>query len=243
MTVLELSRWQFGITTVYHFIFVPLTLSLSYLVAIMQTLWRVKKDDVYLRMTKFFGKIFLINFAVGVVTGIVQEFQFGMNWSAYSRFVGNVFGAPLAMEALLTFFLESTFIGVWIFGWNKLSPRLHLAAIWLVSVGTSLSAFFILAANSWMQHPVGYRVDPATHRVVLTSIVALLTNPTVLGHLAARVLRRVHGGRRGDRGGQRLARGPAQGPGRVPAGHAARPGRSRCWPASPPRSPGTCRPG
>jgi cytochrome bd ubiquinol oxidase subunit I len=180
MTVLELSRWQFGITTVYHFIFVPLTLSLSYLVAIMQTLWRVKKDDVYLRMTKFFGKIFLINFAVGVVTGIVQEFQFGMNWSAYSKFVGNVFGAPLAMEALLTFFLESTFIGVWIFGWNKLSPRLHLAAIWLVSVGTSLSAFFILAANSWMQHPVGYRVDPATHRVVLTSIVALLTNPTVL---------------------------------------------------------------
>jgi cytochrome d ubiquinol oxidase subunit I len=180
MTVLELSRWQFGITTVYHFIFVPLTLSLSYLVAIMQTLWRVKQDDVYLRMTKFFGKIFLINFAVGVVTGIVQEFQFGMNWSAYSKFVGNVFGAPLAMEALLTFFLESTFIGVWIFGWNKLSPRLHLAAIWLVSIGTSLSAFFILAANSWMQHPVGYRVDPATHRVVLTSIVALLTNPTVL---------------------------------------------------------------
>jgi cytochrome bd ubiquinol oxidase subunit I len=180
MTVLELSRWQFGITTVYHFIFVPLTLSLSYLVAVMQTLWRVKKDDVYLRMTKFFGKIFLINFAVGVVTGIVQEFQFGMNWSAYSRFVGNVFGAPLAMEALLTFFLESTFIGIWIFGWNKLSPQLHLAAIWLVAVGTSLSAFFILAANSWMQHPVGYRVDPATHRVILTSIVALLTNSTVL---------------------------------------------------------------
>jgi cytochrome bd ubiquinol oxidase subunit I len=180
MSVLELSRWQFGITTVYHFIFVPLTLSLSYLVAIMQTMWRIKKDDVYLRMTKFFGKIFLINFAVGVVTGIVQEFQFGMNWSAYSKFVGNVFGAPLAMEALLTFFLESTFIGIWIFGWNKLSPRLHLAAIWLTAVGTSLSAFFILAANSWMQHPVGYRVDPATHRVILTSIVALLTNSTVL---------------------------------------------------------------
>jgi len=180
MTVLELSRWQFGITTVYHFIFVPLTLSLSYLVAIMQTLWRVKKDDVYLRMTKFFGKIFLINFAVGVVTGIVQEFQFGMNWSDYSRFVGNVFGAPLAMEALLTFFLESTFIGLWVFGWNKLPPRLHLATIWLTAIGTSLSAFFILAANSWMQHPVGYRVDPATHRVVLTSIWAVLTNSTVL---------------------------------------------------------------
>jgi cytochrome d ubiquinol oxidase subunit I len=180
MSVLELSRWQFGITTVYHFIFVPLTLSLSYLVAGMQTAWLIKKDDVYLRMTKFFGKIFLINFAVGVVTGIVQEFQFGMNWSAYSTFVGNVFGAPLAMEALLTFFLESTFIGLWIFGWNKLSPRVHLATIWLTAVGTSLSAFFILAANSWMQHPVGYRVDPATHRVVLTSIVALLTNSTVL---------------------------------------------------------------
>ena len=180
MNALDLSRWQFGITTVYHFIFVPLTLSLSYLIACLQTTWLVKKDPAYLRLTKFFGKIFLINFAVGVVTGIVQEFQFGMNWSAYSRFVGNVFGAPLAMEALLTFFLESTFIGLWIFGWNKLSPRLHLATIWLVAIGTSLSAFFILAANSWMQHPVGYRVDPATHRVVLTSVWALLTNSTVL---------------------------------------------------------------
>src|SRR6266699_1433183 len=180
MSVLLLSRWQFGITTVYHFIFVPLTLSLSYLIAGMQTAWLIKKDDVYLRMTKFFGKIFLINFAVGVVTGIVQEFQFGMNWSDYSKFVGNVFGAPLAMEALLTFFLESTFIGLWVFGWNKLPPRVHLATIWLTAIGTSLSAFFILAANSWMQHPVGYRVDPATHRVVLTSIVALLTNSTVL---------------------------------------------------------------
>ena len=180
MTVLELSRWQFGITTVYHFIFVPLTIGLSLVVACMQTAWMIKKDPAYLRMTKFFGKIFLINFAVGVVTGIVQEFQFGMNWSAYSQFVGNVFGAPLAMEALLAFFLESTFIGLWIFGWNKLSPRLHLATIWLAAVGTNLSAFFILAANSWMQHPVGYRVDPVTHKVVLTSIVALLTNSTAV---------------------------------------------------------------
>jgi cytochrome bd ubiquinol oxidase subunit I len=180
MNALDLSRWQFRITTVYHFIFVPLTLSLVYLIAGLQTAWLIKKNPEYLRLTKFFGKIFLINFAVGVVTGIVQEFQFGMNWSAYSKFVGNVFGAPLAMEALLTFFLESTFIGLWIFGWNKLSPRLHLATIWLVAIGTSMSAFFILAANSWMQHPVGYRVDPATHRVVLTSIVALLTNSTVL---------------------------------------------------------------
>jgi cytochrome d ubiquinol oxidase subunit I len=180
MSVLDLSRWQFGITTVYHFIFIPLTIGLSILVACMQTAWVIKKDPVYLRMTKFFGKIFLINFAVGVVTGIVQEFQFGMNWSAYSRFVGNVFGAPLAMEALLAFFLESTFIGLWIFGWDKLSPRLHLATIWLAALATNLSAFFILAANSWMQHPVGYKVSPVTHRVELTSIVALLTNSTLL---------------------------------------------------------------
>ena len=180
MNVLDLSRWQFGITTVYHFIFVPLTIGISILVAAMQTAWVVKKDPVYLRMTKFFGKIFLINFAVGVVTGIVQEFQFGMNWSAYSRFVGDVFGAPLAMEALLAFFMESTFIGLWVFGWNKLPPKLHLATIWLAAVGTNLSAFFILAANSWMQHPVGYRINPVTHRTQLTSIVALLTNSTVL---------------------------------------------------------------
>jgi len=180
MSVLELSRWQFGITTVYHFIFVPLTIGLSLVVACMQTAWVVRKDAVYLRMTKFFGKIFLINFAVGVVTGIVQEFQFGMNWSAYSVFMGNVFGAPLAMEALLAFFMESTFIGLWIFGWNKLSPRLHLATIWLAAIGTSLSAYFILAANAWMQHPVGYRVVPGSHKVELTSIFAVLTNSTAI---------------------------------------------------------------
>jgi cytochrome d ubiquinol oxidase subunit I len=180
VTALDLARWQFGITTVYHFIFVPLTIGLSILVACMQTAWFIKKDPEYLRMTKFFGKLFLINFAVGVVTGIVQEFQFGMNWSAYSRFVGDVFGAPLAMEALLAFFMESTFLGLWIFGWHRLSPRLHLATIWLAAIGTNLSAYFILAANSWMQHPVGYRINPVTHRAQLTSIVALLTNSTVL---------------------------------------------------------------
>ena len=180
MNALDLSRWQFGITTVYHFIFVPLTIGLSILVACLQTAWLVKKDTAYLRMTKFFGKLFLINFAVGVVTGIVLEFQFGMNWSAYSRFVGDVFGAPLAMEGLLAFFMESTFLGLWIFGWNKLSPRLHLATIWLVAFATSMSAYFILAANSWMQHPVGYRINPVTHRAELTSIVKLLTNSTVL---------------------------------------------------------------
>jgi cytochrome bd ubiquinol oxidase subunit I len=180
MSTLDLSRWQFGITTVYHFIFVPLTIGLSLLVACLQTAWLVKQDPVYLRLTKFFGKLFLINFAVGVVTGIVQEFQFGMNWSAYSKFVGDVFGAPLAMEALLAFFMESTFLGLWIFGWDKLSPRVHLATIWLAAIGTSLSAYFILAANAWMQHPVGYTVSPVTHRAELTSIVALLTNSTAL---------------------------------------------------------------
>ena len=180
MSTLDLSRWQFGITTVYHFIFVPLTIGLSLLVASLQTAWLIKKNPAYLRLTKFFGKLFLINFAVGVVTGIVQEFQFGMNWSAYSKFVGDVFGAPLAMEALLAFFMESTFLGLWIFGWNKLSPRVHLATIWLAAIGTSLSAYFILAANAWMQHPVGYTVNPVTHRAQLTSIVALLTNSTAL---------------------------------------------------------------
>jgi cytochrome d ubiquinol oxidase subunit I len=180
MSVLELSRWQFGITTVYHFIFVPLTIGLSVLVAGLQTAWLIKKDPAYLRMTKFFGKLFLINFAVGVVTGIVLEFQFGMNWSAYSRFVGDVFGAPLAMEGLLAFFMESTFLGLWIFGWDKLSPRLHLATIWAAAIGSNISVFFILAANSWMQHPVGYRINPVTHRAELTSIEKLLTNSTLL---------------------------------------------------------------
>ena len=180
MNALDLARWQFGITTVYHFIFVPLTIGLSILVAVMQTVWHVKKNPLYLRMTRFFGTLFLINFAVGVVTGIVQEFQFGMNWSDYSRFVGDVFGAPLAMEGLLAFFLESTFLGLWIFGWNRLSPRVHLATIWLAAIGTNLSAYFILAANSWMQHPVGYRINPVTHRAELTSIGKLLTNSTVL---------------------------------------------------------------
>ncbi len=183
MSELDLARWQFGITTVYHFIFVPLTLGLSLLVAGLQTAWMVKKDPEYLRMTKFFGTLFLINFAVGVVTGIVQEFQFGMNWSAYSRFVGDVFGAPLAMEGLLAFFAESTFLGLWIFGWGRLSPRVHLAMIWLAALGSNLSAYFILAANSWMQHPVGYRINPVTHRAELTSIWKVLTNSTVLAAL------------------------------------------------------------
>jgi cytochrome d ubiquinol oxidase subunit I len=173
---LDLARWQFGITTIYHFLFVPLTIGLSVIVASLQTAWHRTGRTEYLRATKFFGKLFLINFAMGVVTGIVQEFQFGMNWSAYSTFVGDVFGAPLAMEALLAFFLESTFIGLWIFGWDKLPRRVHLACIWAAAVGTNLSAYFILAANAWMRHPVGYEVDPVTGRARLTDIVAVLTN-------------------------------------------------------------------
>ena len=146
----------------------------------MQTAWYRTNKPHYLRMTKFWGKLFLINFAIGVVTGIVQEFQFGMNWSDYSRFVGDVFGAPLAMEALLAFFLESTFLGLWIFGWDKLPKRVHLATIWIASIGTMISAYFILAANSFMQHPVGYTIDVAKNRAELTSIWAVLGNSTTL---------------------------------------------------------------
>ena len=154
MNALDLARWQFAITTVYHFLFVPITIGLGFLVAGLQTAWYRNNNLKYLRATKFFGKLFLINFAIGVVTGIVQEFQFGMNWSTYSRFVGDIFGAPLAMEGLLAFFLESTFLGLWIFGWDRLPKKIHLATIWLAATGTLLSAYFILAANSWMQHPV-----------------------------------------------------------------------------------------
>ena len=180
MSAETLARWQFGILTVYHFLFVPLTIGLSMLVAGMQTAWYRTSNDKYLRMTKFWGKLFLINFAIGVVTGIVQEFQFGMNWSDYSRFVGDIFGAPLAMEGLLAFFLESTFLGLWIFGWDRLPKKVHLGTIWLTAIGTWLSAYFILAANSWMQHPVGYRINPDTHRAELTSIWKVLTNSTTL---------------------------------------------------------------
>ena len=178
MNVVDISRWQFGITTVYHFIFVPLTIGLAPLIAIMQTVWVVTGKDAWYRLTKFFGKLFLINFAIGVATGIVQEFQFGMNWSEYSRFVGDVFGAPLAMEGLAAFFFESTFIGLWIFGWNRLPRLVHLACIWIVAIGVNVSAFFIIVANSFMQHPVGAHYNPATRRAELDSIGALLSNNT-----------------------------------------------------------------
>src|SRR5690625_145991 len=159
MDVLDLARLQFGATTVFHYFFVPMTIGLAGLVAGLQTAWVRTGHERYLKLTKFFGTLFLINFAMGIVTGIIQEFQFGMNWSDYSRFVGDVFGAPLAIEALFAFFMESTFIGLWIFGWDRLSKRVHLACIWLVSFGTVLSAFWILAANSFMQRPVGFVIN------------------------------------------------------------------------------------
>ncbi|KWX03825.1 cytochrome BD ubiquinol oxidase subunit I [Carbonactinospora thermoautotrophica] len=180
MDPLLLARWQYAITTVYHFLFVPITIGMSTLVAVLQTAWLRTGKEHYLRATKFWGKLFLINFAMGVVTGIVQEFQFGMNWSDYSRFVGDIFGAPLAIEGLLAFFLESTFLGLWIFGWDRLPKKVHLACIWLAAIGTLLSAYFILSANSWMQHPVGYRINPEAGRAELTDIAAVLTQNTAV---------------------------------------------------------------
>ncbi|HEX7351844.1 cytochrome ubiquinol oxidase subunit I [Brachybacterium sp.] len=188
MDALDLARWQFGITTVYHFVFVPLTIGLSLLVAIMNTRAVFAKDpvrkDAWTRMTKFFGSMLIVNFGIGIATGIVQEFQFGMNWSEYARFVGDVFGAPLALEGLAAFFLESVFLGLWIFGWGKLPEKIHLLTIWAVALGTTLSAYFIIAANSFMQHPVGAALNPETGRAELDpsqgSILAVLSNVTAL---------------------------------------------------------------
>jgi cytochrome d ubiquinol oxidase subunit I len=178
MNALELARWQFGITTLFHFIFVPVTIGLAISVAFLQTRWYRTGDEQWLRSTRFWGKLLLISFALGVATGIVQEFQFGMNWSNYSRFVGDIFGAPLAMEALAAFFVESTFLGLWIFGWGRLSKKVHLATVWLVAGSTALSAYFILAANSWMQHPVGYKMEGG--RAQLTNIADVLFNNTAI---------------------------------------------------------------
>ncbi len=180
MDVLDIARIQFGVITVYHYMFVPLTIGGTALIAIMETMWLRTKNPDYLRLTKFFGKLLLINFAIGVVTGIVQEFQFGMNWSDYSRFVGDVFGAPLAAEGLLAFFLESTFLGLWIFGWDKLPRGVHAACMWIVHLGTLASGWFILAANSWMQHPVGYRFNPESGRAEMTDFAAVMFNKVQL---------------------------------------------------------------
>jgi cytochrome bd ubiquinol oxidase subunit I len=177
MDPLILSRWQFAFTTIYHFFLVPLTLGLSILVAIFESRYVATGNETYKHMAKFWGKVFLINYAAGVVTGIVQEFHFGMNWSGYARFMGDIFGAPLAIEALLAFYLESTFIGVWIFGWDRLSKKLHLAAAWLVAIGSNLSAFWILIANSFMQNPVGYVIENG--RAFMTDFRALVTNPNL----------------------------------------------------------------
>ena len=174
MDVVSLSRLQFAVTSMFHFIFVPLTLGLSIMTAYMETRWVKTGDEVYLKMTRFWGKLFLINFALGVVTGITMEFQFGMNWAEYSKYVGDIFGAPLAIEATVAFFLESVFIGLWIFGWNKVSKNVHALSIWLVAIATNLSALWILLANGWMQHPVGYELRSG--RAEMVDFGALITN-------------------------------------------------------------------
>ncbi|MBI1921800.1 MAG: cytochrome ubiquinol oxidase subunit I [Geobacter sp.] len=175
MDVLTLSRLQFAVTSAFHFIFVPLTLGLSILTAYMETRYVRTGDETYLKMAKFWGKLFLINFALGVVTGITLEFQFGMNWAEYSKYVGDIFGAPLAIEATVAFFLESVFIGVWIFGWNRVSKKLHAVSIWLVAIASNLSALWILLANGWMQHPVGYVLRNG--RAEMVDFMAMVTNP------------------------------------------------------------------
>lgn len=182
MEELLLARWQFALTSIYHWIFVPVTLGMTVLVAIMEVKYATTKDEHYKKMAKFWGKLFLINFAMGVVTGIVQEFHFGMNWAEYSRFMGDIFGAPLALEALTAFFLESTFMGVWIFGWDKLSAKAHAVVACLVAIGTNLSAFWILVANSFMQHPVGYVLR--NNRVEMEDFGTILTNGYVHGQYA-----------------------------------------------------------
>ena len=177
MDVVTLSRIQFGVTTAFHFLFVPLTLGLVWFVAIFQTLYYRTGEERYRRMAKFWGKLFLVNFGMGIVTGIVQEFQFGMNWSEYSRFVGDVFGSLLAIEAMVAFFLESVFIGIWIFGEGRVSQRVHLFSIWMAAIGSLLSSVWILLANGWMQHPVGHVINPETGNAQLVDILALVTNP------------------------------------------------------------------
>lgn len=179
LSVVSLARFQFAMTTIFHFFFVPLSIGMGLIVSIMETLYVVKKDEIYKHMTQFWSRIFLLSFAVGVVTGIIQEFQFGMNWSAYSRFVGDIFGAPLAIEALVAFFLESTFIGFWMFSWDKVKPALHATFIWLVTIGSSLSALWILIANSFMQNPTGFILNKETGRAQLVNFADLLKNHQV----------------------------------------------------------------
>ena len=218
----DLARWQFAFVTINHFFFVPVTIGLAFLTALLQTAWYRSKREEYLRLTRFFGTLLVINVAIGVVTGLVQEFQFGMDWGAYSRLVGNIFGAPLAMEGLAAFFLESTFLGLWLFGWDKLPRRVHLATIWAVSLGTVLSAAFIMAANSWMQHPVGYQMVNGKPRA--ERHLGAVHQPGVrLGVLQGPA--RVAGHRRhGDAGGVGVAAAPRRGQRGVRPVGAAEPG-------------------
>ena len=176
MDALDVSRWQFGITTIYHFLFVPLTLGLSFMLVIMESIYVMTRRPIWRTITKFWGTLFGINFVLGVATGLTMEFQFGMNWSYYSHYVGDIFGAPLAIEGLMAFFLEATFVGLMFFGWDKLKPHAHLFVTFLVALGTNLSALWILIANGWMQNPVGAEFNPITMRMELTSFFEVMFN-------------------------------------------------------------------
>ncbi|QPT39160.1 Cytochrome d ubiquinol oxidase subunit 1 [Oligella ureolytica] len=177
LDVVSLSRLQFAITVMFHFIFVPLTIGLSFMLAVMETIYVITGRDIWRRMTLFWGVLFGINFAIGVGTGIVMEFQFGMNWSYYSHYVGDIFGAPLALEGLMAFFLEASFVGLFFFGWNRMSKRAHLTATWLVAIGTNFSALWILIANGWMQYPVAAVFNPDTMRMEMTNFFSVILNP------------------------------------------------------------------
>lgn len=179
LSVVSLARFQFAMTTIFHFFFVPLTIGMGLIVAIMETLYVVKKDEIYKHMTQFWSRIYLLSFAVGVVTGIIQEFQFGMNWSEYSRFVGDIFGAPLAIESLVAFFMESTFIGLWMFTWDKVKPKLHVTFLWIVVIGSCLSGLWILVANAFMQNPTGFIINKQTGHAQLVDFIGLVKNHQV----------------------------------------------------------------
>ncbi|MEC7469422.1 MAG: cytochrome ubiquinol oxidase subunit I, partial [Pseudomonadota bacterium] len=176
-TLIELSRLQFALTAMFHFIFVPLTLGMTFLLAIMESVYVMTGKEIYKQMTQFWGKLFGINFAIGVATGLTMEFQFGMNWSYYSHYVGDIFGAPLAIEGLMAFFLESTFVGLFFFGWDKMSKVKHLMATWLVALGSNFSALWILIANGWMQHPIGAEFNTEAMRMEMTSFSEVIFNP------------------------------------------------------------------
>ena len=206
----SLARLQFAMTALYHFLFVPLTLGLSFLLAIMESAYVMTGRQIWRDMTRFWGKLFGINFAMGVATGITMEFQFGTNWAYYSHYVGDIFGAPLAIEGLMAFFLESTFVGLFFFGWDRMSKLGHLAVTWLVAIGSSLSALWILIANGWMQNPVGAQFNPDTMRMELSSFYELLFNPTAQSKFVHTVSRRLRHRLDLHAGDQRLL--PAQQP-------------------------------